>query len=160
MVGETEKGETLASDLDRHISAVRTAVREVTPRRVLFLVWLQPTVSVGRDTFLDDLMESAGAVSVSRSQTQPWPKLSVEEIIRQDPEYILVPESKDFSPAREDFARLPGWRELSAVRGSHIIHLNEVIQRPGPRIADMLESLARALHPEAFAPKHKLRGGQ
>lgn len=160
VIGESAAGEALAGDLDRRIAAVRAAVRGQTPRRALFLVWLQPLVTVGHETFLDDLMESAGASSVSRSQTQPWPKMSVEEILRQDPEYILVPQSSDFSPTREDLARVPGWRELSAVRNDRILYLNEAIQRPGPRIGEMLESLARLLHPDAFAPKPKSRGGQ
>jgi iron complex transport system substrate-binding protein len=160
VIGEAAAGEALAGDLDRRIAAVRAAVRGQAPRRALFLVWLQPLVTVGHETFLDDLMESAGALSVSRSQSQPWPKMSVEEILRQDPEYILVPQSNDFSPTREDLSRVPGWRELSAVRNDHILYLNEAIQRPGPRIGEMLESLARLLHPEAFAPKPKSRGGQ
>jgi len=160
LIGEQAAGEALAGDLDRRGSAVRAAVRGQTPRRVLFLVWLQPLVTVGHETFLDDLMESAGAASVSRGQPQPYPRMSVEEILRQDPEYILVPQSADFSPTREDLARVPGWRELSAIRNDHILYLNEAIQRPGPRIAELLESLARSLHPEAFAPKPKSRGGQ
>ncbi len=160
VIGESATGEALAGDLDRRIGAIRTAVRGQAPRRTLFLVWLQPLITVGHETFLDDLMESAGASSVSRSQSQPWPKMSVEEILRQDPEYILVPQSNDFSPTRDDLARVPGWRELSAVRNDRILYLNEAIQRPGPRIGEMLESLARLLHPDAFAPKPKSRGGQ
>lgn len=160
LVGESANGDALAADLDRHIASVRAAVHGVAPRRVLFLIWLQPLVTVGRETFLDDLMESAGAVSVSRGQSQAWPRLSAEEVIRQDPEYILVPQSPDFSPTREDLARVPGWKDIAAVRNDHILYLNEAIQKPGPRIADMLESLARALHPEAFAPKAKARGAQ
>ena len=160
VIGEPATGEALAGDLDRRIAAIRAAVRGQVPRRALFLVWLQPLVTVGHETFLDDLMESAGASSVSRSQSQPWPKMSVEEILRQDPEYILVPQSNDFSPTRDDLARVPGWRGLSAVRNDHILYLNDAIQRPGPRIGEMLESLARSLHPEAFAPKPKSRGGQ
>jgi iron complex transport system substrate-binding protein len=160
VAGEPAAGEALASDLERRIAATRAAVRGFAPRRALFLVWLQPVITVGQETFLDDLMESAGASSISRTQAQPWPKMSVEEILRQDPEYILVPRSSDFSPSREDLARVPGWRELSAVRHDRILHLHEAIQRPGPRIAEMLESLARSLHPEAFAEKTKTRGGQ
>src|SRR5207244_1668384 len=123
----------------------------------LFLVWLQPVVSAGRGTFLADLMERAGGQSIADATGQPWPHLSIEEILRQDPEYILVPKSQDFSPTREDFLRMPGWKDLNAVRNDKIVYLPEAIQRPGPRIAEMLEILARALHPAAFLPKEAVK---
>lgn len=149
-VGEAASGERLAAEMERRVAAVRAAVNGRPPRRVLFLVWLQPVVSVGRGSFLGDLLERAGALSISAASALPWPHLSVEEILKQQPEWIVVPRSSGFAPTREEFLRLPGWRELPAVRDDRILYLPDAIQRPGPRLAEMLEMLARALHAEAF----------
>jgi ABC-type Fe3+-hydroxamate transport system substrate-binding protein len=45
---------------------------------------------------------------------------------------------------------MPGWKELNAVKQDHIVSLPDIVTRPGPRIADMLEMLARAIHSEVF----------
>ena len=150
-VGEAGAGAALAEEMDRRVARVRAAVNGYPARRVLFLVWLRPVVSVGRGSFLDDLLEKAGAQSIAAASAQPWPHLSMEEILRHELDFIVVPRSADFAPTREDLLRLPGWRKFAVVRQNRILYLPAAIQRPGPRIAEMLETLARALHPDAFA---------
>ncbi len=149
-VGEAAAGVSLANALDQHVARVQRSIAGRPVRRVLMVIWLQPMVTVGRGTFLNDLLERAGARSIADTDSQPWPKLSVEEIVRSDPEYIVVTRSSGFSPGRDDLLKLPGWRELSAVKQDRIVSLPDTVQRPGPRIADMLELLARAIHPQAF----------
>ncbi len=151
VVGAPETGAALSAGIERRIFAVRERVKGRPAPRVLFLVWLQPIVSVGRGTFLGDLLGIAGAQSISESSGQPWPHLSLEEILRRDPDFLVIPRSPDFAPTRDELLRLPGWRRLAAVRENRIVYVPEAIQRPGPRIAEMLETLAQALHPEAFA---------
>ncbi len=152
-IGEAAQGASVATQLERRIGAVQSAVNARPARRALFLVWLQPVISVGRGTFLADLLERSGVQSASEASAQPWPHLSIEEIVRQDPEYIIVPKSQDFSPTRDELMRLPGWKDLTAVRGDKILYMPDAIQRAGPRIGEMMEILARAVHPGAFRPK-------
>jgi len=149
-IGDPGAGATLATALEQKIARVQRIVAGRPLKRVLMLVWLQPMVTVGHGNFLDDLLERAGAQSIADAESQPWPKLSVEEIMRTDPEYIVITRSPNFAPTREDFLRQPGWKELTAVKQDRIISLPDALQRPGPRIGDMLEMLARALHPAAF----------
>jgi iron complex transport system substrate-binding protein len=149
-VGEAAAGANLAVALDQRVARVQRAVTGRQVRRVLMVIWLQPMVTVGRGTFLNDLLERAGARSIADENSQPWPKLSVEEIVRSDPEFIVVTRSPGFSPGRDELLKLPGWKELTAVKQDRIISLPDTVQRPGPRIADMLEMLARAIHPQAF----------
>jgi iron complex transport system substrate-binding protein len=149
-VDEAAAGANLAKSLDQRVAAVQRVLKGRAVRRVLMVIWLQPMVSVGKGTFLNDLLERAGARSIAEAEGQPWPKLSVEEIVRSDPEYIVVTRSPGFSPGRDELLKLPGWRELTAVKQDRIVSLPDAAQRPGPRIADMLELLARAIHPEAF----------
>jgi iron complex transport system substrate-binding protein len=149
-VGEAAAGMNLATALDQRVTRVQRAIAGQKVRRVLMVIWLQPMVTVGRGTFLNDLLERAGGRSIADVDSQPWPKLSVEEIVRSDPEYIVVTRSPGFSPGRDELLKLPGWKELTAVKQDHIVSLPDTVQRPGPRIADMLEMLARAIHPEVF----------
>jgi iron complex transport system substrate-binding protein len=149
-VGEAAAGVSVANAFDQRVARVQRMIAGQKVRRVLMVIWLQPMVTVGRGTFLNDLLERAGARSIADVDSQPWPKLSVEEIVRSDPEYIVVTRSPGFSPGRDELLKLPGWKELTAVKQDHIVSLPDTVQRPGPRIADMLEVLARAIHPEVF----------
>jgi iron complex transport system substrate-binding protein len=149
-IGEASAGAAMAAALDQRVARVHNAVTGRAQKRVLMVVWLQPMVTVGHGTFLSDLLDRAGAVSIAESESQPWPKLSIEEIVRSDPDYIVVTRSPGFAPTRDELLKLPGWRELTAVKQDRIINLPDAAQRPGPRIGEMVETLARALHPSAF----------
>jgi iron complex transport system substrate-binding protein len=149
-IGETAAGAAMAAALDQRVTRVHNSVAGRAQKRVLMVVWLQPMVTVGHGTFLSDLLDRSGAISIADAEAQPWPKLSVEEIVRSDPDYIVITRSPGFAPTRDELMKLPGWRELTAVKQDRIINLPDAAQRPGPRIGEMVETLARALHPGAF----------
>ena len=153
IAGVAARGEALADRLERQAAEIEAAVRPYPPRRVVLLVWLHPIVSVGHGSFLDDLLRRTGAVSISADTAQPWPRLSVEQVVRSNPEFLLVPRSPGFAPTREQLLRLPGWRELPAVQEGRIIYVPWDVERPGPRLVETQQLIARALHPEAFATK-------
>jgi len=155
LAGVPERGRRLAADLERQSAAIAEAIRPYPARRVLFLVWLQPVVSVGRNSFIEGLLQRSGAESIAEASAQPWPHLSIEEILRSEPEFILIPRSSSFAPTRAQLLRLPGWRELKAVRAGRIVYLPATVERPGPRLIEVQDVIARAIHPEAFKPSDK-----
>jgi len=155
LAGVPERGRRLAADLERQSAAIAEAIRPYPARRVLFLVWLQPVVSVGRNSFIEGLLQRSGAESIAEASAQPWPHLSIEEILRSEPEFILIPRSSSFAPTRAQLLRLPGWRELKAVRAGRIVYLPASVERPGPRLIEVQDLIARAIHPEAFKGSDK-----
>jgi iron complex transport system substrate-binding protein len=133
------------SDLDRRLAGT-------VPRRVLFVVWTDPLISAGSNTFIADALRHAGARSVVDT-TAEWPRLSLEEIVRLQPE-VVVFASAHAEETQHDVDVLrtrPGWRSLRAVRRRDIVIISDAINRPAPRMVDALEQLARALHPELRA---------
>jgi iron complex transport system substrate-binding protein len=133
------------SDLDR-----RLASSEI--RRVLFVVWTDPLISVGRDTFIADALRRAGGKSVVDTKVE-WPHVSMEEVVRLQPE-VLVFASAHAGETQHDIDGLrtrPGWKNLEAIQRGSVVVVSDAINRPAPRMVDAIESLARALHPQAFA---------
>ena len=59
-----------------------------TPKRVLFVVWTDPLISIGKHTFIADALRHAGADSIVES-TQDWPQVSLEEMVRLQPEFLV-----------------------------------------------------------------------
>jgi iron complex transport system substrate-binding protein len=133
------------SDLDRRMAGIE-------PRRVLFVVWTDPLISIGSGTFIADALRRAGARSVVNT-TAEWPRVNLEEIVRLQPEFLVFPGAHggDTQHDIEALRARPGWRDLDALRGGKIVIISDAINRPAPRMVDAVEQLARALHPESFA---------
>ena len=150
-LGARETGATLTADLGRHVSALHERLAAVPPSRVLFIVWIEPLISIGKDTFIADALRDAGAVSVIDS-SQNWPQVSLEEVVRLQPDYLIFVESHTgAAPHQADtLSKLPGWRLLDAVRSHRYATISDAINRPAPRLVSAVEDLARQLHPDAF----------
>jgi iron complex transport system substrate-binding protein len=152
LLGAPETGTALGKDMERRIAATKDRVGALTPRSVLFVVWTEPLISIGKDTFIADALQHAGAVSVIDS-SQNWPHINLEEVVRLHPEFLVFAESRpdDAAHTTDTLADLPGWRILDAVKHRRFAVISDAVNRPAPRIASAIEELARQLHPEAFA---------
>lgn len=152
MLGASDTGSAQAADLEHQISVLHERIAPLSPRRVLFIVWTEPLISIGNDTFIADALRHAGAISVIDS-SQSWPQVNLEEVVRLQPEFLIFVESHSGAQphSAEALADLPGWRLLNAVRNRRYATISDAINRPAPRLVSAIVDLARQLHPEAFA---------
>jgi iron complex transport system substrate-binding protein len=107
--------------------------------------------TAGADSFLASLIELAGGMPITGDATTT--AIQLEDLVAADPQLILLGDAAyDASITPDAVAARPGWGGMSAVREGRVLGMpNDVlITRPGPRIVDGLEALARAIHPEAF----------
>jgi iron complex transport system substrate-binding protein len=147
LLGCERESQGLVRQLRGRIESVEKRVAGQSRPQVLFVVWYRPLITAGPRTFIADVIARAGGVSISNDLRGEWPRLSLEEVVRRAPDVILFPKTESFSPGLEEFARLPGWKELRAVRSHRMYFLSETIMRPSPRLVDALEELADILHP-------------
>jgi iron complex transport system substrate-binding protein len=142
----------LVQDIQGRVAAIRRAVAGRPRPRVLYLVWADPLIAAGPATYIHDLMEMAGGENVVRERSVPYPRLSWEEVVGAAPEVILVASHRD-GPDRPSIGEAwRGWQSVPAVRSGRIMAVpGDTIHRPGPRVVEGVERLARAIHPEVFA---------
>jgi iron complex transport system substrate-binding protein len=153
VLGAADAGASLGADLDRRLNDLQQKLLPYPPRRVFFIVWSEPLISIGQNAFIADALRYAGAVSIVESP-QDWPQISLEEVVHLQPEFLVFAPSHS-DTAQNDFdalAERPGWRGLDAVRNHHFAIISDAVDRPSPRIVSVIEDLAHQLHPEAFAP--------
>ena len=152
LLGAVDAARSLTADLRRRLDEVDQRLAGLPEKKVLMVVWLDPLMSVGRNTFMDDALRHAGARSIITSP-QPWPTVDLEEVIRLQPEYLIISNDNKQQVQRElaEFQARPGWRRLAAVRNRRFIVLSEGISHPSPRLVDGIEQLAHALYPTKFA---------
>jgi len=154
MLGAEKAASALAEDLRERLTDLDHRLTHAVPRRVLFVVWTDPLISVGRDTFIADALRHAGGHSVVDTAAE-WPRVSFEEIVRLQPEFLVFA-SAHAADTQHDIAALrarPGWRDLDAIRLGHVVIVSDAINRPAPRMVDAVEQLARAFHSELFTSR-------
>ncbi|MBI4735792.1 MAG: cobalamin-binding protein [candidate division NC10 bacterium] len=143
----------LSQEMERRTATIRRAVGGRPRPRVLYLVWADPLIAAGPTTFIHDLIEMAGGDNVVRERAVPYPRLSWEEVLASAPEVILVATHAEGGDRPLNGGSWSAWQSIPAVRTGRIIALpGDTIHRPGPRVVEGLERLARAIHPEAFPP--------
>lgn len=141
----------LRGELQARIDAVGARLRGATSKpRVFFELDPKSFYTVGPKSFIDDLITRAGGANIAADAQTPYPQLSQEVIIAKDPQVIILSdEGQGVTP--DSVKARPGWANISAVKDNRIIAVNpDLTNRPGPRVVDALEQLAKALHPELF----------
>ena len=145
-----QAGATLRSDIEAQIERVKNRVAPASRRPTLLAVGLRPLVAVGGRNYLDELITLAGGENIAGGATQPWLNLPDEYIVAKAPQVII---EAGMGSDRGQSAR--HWRDLQsipAVRERRVYaYPSDKILRPGPRIGEGLEEIARMIHPECFA---------
>lgn len=145
LTARTEAASRLVAAMRTRERAVARAVAGRPVRRVYVEIWAEPLMTAGRDTFVSDLIARAGGANVF-ADVRGWPQVSEEAVLRRNPEVIVV----TYPQGTSVLARR-GWQQVAAVRARRVAVVSpSLISRPGPRVVDGLERLARAIHPEAF----------
>ena len=104
----------------------------------------------GPGSFGDLLIVRAGGYNIGNQLTDPYPQMSLEQIVVSNPSIILLGDSM-WGTTAEAVKSRPGWEGIEAVKSGNILPFDDnLVSRPGPRLVDGLEQLARLLHPGAF----------
>ena len=137
----------LVASLRARVVSIDRQVQGQSRPKVLFVVWYRPLITAGNQTFISDVIRRAGGVSISDDLMGEWPHMGLEDVLNRAPDIILFPQTDAFAPGLDEFQKLPGWRDLTAVKNRHLYFVSETIMRPSPRLIDALEELSRILHP-------------
>jgi iron complex transport system substrate-binding protein len=154
-IGEVSFSQSAAKkvvdSMKRKMEMVREKAQGRPRPRVLHVLAYEPLISSGKGTFVDDLIRLAGGINIAESAEGKHPRYSMEEVIAQDPEVIVLSSMKSKDPLADQRKRWERWKEISAVRFGRIYVIDsDVTLRPSPRIVDGLEEMAKAIHPEAY----------
>lgn len=104
----------------------------------------------GPGNFVDAMIGIAGGINVAASTQSQYPQLSAEEIIRSNPEVIVLSDAA-YGATPEVVSARPGWSAIDAVRKSRVYPIDpDIVSRPGPRLVDGIEAYAKLLHPDLF----------
>jgi iron complex transport system substrate-binding protein len=149
-LGATADAARLVAALEARATAAqaRSAARRRPVRpTVLALIWPDPPVVAGRETFVGDLLLRAGLTNVVPDSAGEWPRVSYEALVAWNPRVLVRPETVENGAAfRDAFAPGSRWLLVPAVREGRVLVLPGAwLERPGPRLVDALEMLVEKL---------------
>jgi iron complex transport system substrate-binding protein len=131
--------------------AVITRVRGFARPRVLLVIWPEPVTTIGRQAFITDVINLAGGQSVTEDLPQQYPQISLEEVLRRNPDWLLLPANGHQPISLADLEQRPGWDRVEAVRRHRVLYYDERLDHSSPSAFDALEDIAKQLHADAFS---------
>ena len=136
-------GAALAKKIDDGIEQVRAKAATVKKKRVFHEVDASDPgklYTAGPGSFINDMIVLAGGINIAASTASAFPQLSVEEIVRADPEVIVLGDAS-YGVTVEQVVARPGWSGITAVRTKRVIPVDaDLMHRPGPRLPQALEA--------------------
>ena len=158
ITGQEKEASRLVAEMQGRIKAVidRTANLPQGQRpRVFYITWHDPLMAPGSGTFQDDLIGKAGGINISRDLIG-YANISLEAIIVANPEVMIagVGHGNMANLTSRFIETEPRLRDTEARQSNRIYEVDgNLVSRPGPRIVEGLEALARLIHPEVFGLK-------
>jgi len=154
LMGNPKVGERLVVKIERQLNQVKKRVAPAPRRSALLVVGLRPLVAVGGKNFIDDLITLAGGENIAGNATQPWLNLPDEFVVAKAPQVII-----EAGMGSERAAPAKHWGDLKSIpavkEGRVYAYPSDKILRPGPRVGEGLEEIARFIHPECFAESRR-----
>jgi iron complex transport system substrate-binding protein len=149
LLGQRAEAERVAGELRARAAKVEEAAKSRPPISVFYQLSAEPLYTAGRDSYITDLVRRAGGRSVTADVPGAWPRYSDESALASRPEAIVMATGGSMGEANADVAA--ALKTSPAVKSGRIIKIDgDYLSRPGPRLVDGLEQMARSLHPEAF----------
>ncbi len=149
VTGRDASADSVAAAVRSQLAAVRASVAGRPPRSAFYVVGEEPLMTAGPTTFTVQLMEIAGGRTAFPDASGQPQYVSMEELVRRQPEVILLPAGPDGAARVAELSKRPGWRELNAFRAGTVHALPaDAVNRMGPGIGDTARRFRDALHPD------------
>ncbi len=153
LTGRQAEAAELVAKLEARVTAVEEKTQGVDRLRVFYEAdGTDPTApwTTGSGTFQSVLIDLAGGTNVAAEVTN-WGQFSLEQLVAVDPQVIVFATGSFIPTTADSLAARPGWGGLSAVAEGRVYPLDtNWVDRPGPRLVEALEAMARFIHPELF----------
>jgi iron complex transport system substrate-binding protein len=155
---EEKKAEILVDSLKKRFQKTQAALRQVQHEPRVFISIHGPGLwTCGKGSFLNDLVAKARGLNIAGNIPRKWLHYNQEQLIHDNPEVIIIlsKSPREFSEARDWIKNGAHLKGIKAVATDRIYFLDEnLATRPGPRLIDALEEMARILHPQFFKDEH------
>lgn len=145
LLGDSARGPAVSDSVMRTLRRVREATASLPKPTVFWHIWDAPLITIASGSYMNELIDIAGGRNIYRELPDASPAVSIEDVLRRDPQYIITGPEGVVKIARD-----PRWSQSSAVKRRRILVVDTaIVGRPSVRLGEAALSLARLLHPGA-----------
>jgi len=141
---DSARAKSVTDSVYRTLDSVRAATAKLTRPTVFWHIWDAPLITVGSGSFMNELVDIAGASNVYADINGPSKAISLEDVARRNPDFILA------GPiGAQKIEGDPRWRIVRAARENRVLIVDTVlVARPSVRLGEAAVSLSNLMHPE------------
>ncbi|MCG6795050.1 ABC transporter substrate-binding protein [Geobacillus sp. YHL] len=147
--GTTDKAKQVIKDMKEKLAQIQEKAKQI-PADKQANVWIEVSpppqlYTAGKGTFMDEMLQVISAKNVAGS-LEGWPMVTEEKAVAYKPDVIIT----TYGGAKQVFARA-AWKDVPAVKNKRVYDVNtDLVSRPGPRLVEGVEELAKAIYPDVF----------
>lgn len=143
LIGDTARARVVVDSVTGTLDRVRNATQSLQRPSVFLHAWEKPLMTLGGGSFVSELVTIAGGRNIYDSLPAPSPVVTLEDVLRRNPDIILVTPIE-----RGNMLRSDRWRALPAVRNGRVLAYDtNLVARPSVKLGEAALSLARLFHP-------------
>ncbi len=144
LLGDSTRGLIVADSVEKTLRRVRSETLSLPKPTVFWHIWDAPLITIGRGSYMNELVEIAGGINVYGDMDETSPTVSIEDVIKRNPRFIITgPEGKTKISAD------PRLAQLSAVKeGRVLVADTAIVGRPSVRLGEAAVLLAKLFHPD------------
>ncbi|MDT8859301.1 ABC transporter substrate-binding protein [Alkalihalobacillus sp. MEB130] len=153
VTGSQSAGGEIISDMKERHDAIKEQAEELVTEQKKVWVEVSPAPDIfttGQNTFMHEMLESIQAINAAEEQ-EGWVTLTEEEIVQLNPDVIITTYGYYVENPRDDVLARDGWAEVPAIKNEQVYDVdNDTVTRPGPRLIEGVETLAKLIYPDVF----------
>ncbi len=151
IVGHVSESLKLSENIKKRIAALSSQLEGLERPTLLFVLNTDPLITVGPGSYIHQLFGLAGARNAAEDAGMAYPRFSIEEVLRQNPEFLLFPIGRFEGIPQPEQDQWRRWTSLEAVKRNNLFQVqSNLLNRPGPRVIEGLEALVKILHPDVY----------
>ena len=149
MVGRASEANAFTANMRKQVADLTKRVEGRHRPTMLYVINSKPLITVGPGSFIHHLIELAGGRNAAERASDPYPRLTMEEVLTQNPEILLFPVGEFDGIPQAEQDQWKRWKSLRAIQNKKVFQIQTyLLNRPGPRVVDGLRQLMKLLHPE------------
>lgn len=153
MTGSNEEANELVESMMAKKDEIMSTLKDEEEVKVFYEIWHDPLQAAGKGSFMDELMTLSKGENIAEDAEGAYPQYDLEQLIERDPDVYMASQGMG-DVTIESIKTRPGYDAITAIKNDRV-HLfvgndADIVSRPGPRIVEALELVAKAIHPDAF----------
>ena len=140
ITGHKSEAEKITADIQEVFQniAQKMSLNATKPKSVYWEIWQSPFMTIGQNSFINSIIETAGAVNIFGDSPQSYPIVNEETIIKRNPDVIFIPSDSPLTP--EKLCERKGWQNITAVKNKTVYKIDaDITGRSGPRIKEAVQ---------------------